>query len=162
MIAIVLEQLKSIKNPISDNLLSIFEGTQEKVSDGYYSSTVFQTKEKYRNDMSLCNSKIVGVFNKTIIETPLIFIKSNFPCIFSSRENQGISFGVTMIDYVSKKPYIVAVVNKSSSYVFKALVYDLKTKTYKETSSEFNCENVDELFNNFQSNLSTLINEFKK
>lgn len=162
MIQIVIGNLKNIKNPTSDKLVSIFNGTQETVAEDYYATTVFETQKKYDTIMSVFDGKACGLCNHSLVETPLIFVHSKFPCVLPSKQGQGIAFGVTLIDYISKTPYIVIVCNKSGAkYELKTLAYDLKTKTYKEGSSTKSCDSTDKVFEFFQSSLSELINKFK-
>jgi len=163
MIAIVLKTLTEINNPISDKLVNIFENKQDSVSDDFYATTVFENQGKYTLETSVFSGQMFGYFNKPIVDTPLAFVRGNFPYVFPSCKNQGVAFGLTMVDYISKKPYIVIVADKTTmdkTYSLKTLVYDLKTKSYEETSVNLICENLTELLDVFKYTLENIINNF--
>ena len=162
MIDIVIQNLKNIKNPVSDKLITIFEGKQEKVSDNFYSQTFFETQKKYSSLMDCLSGDTIATFNKPIVDTPLVFTRSKYPCVTPSIIGQGVDFGVVMVDYVSNIPYIVLVAEKSSNgYRFKSLTFDVKTKTYSETSTDITCSNYETLSSSFKDSLGLMINKYK-
>lgn len=158
MIQAVVTNLKKMENPISDKLLSIFDNTQTKVDSSFYTSTIFQSWMKYRDVMDSSCSDVEARLSKTVWNTPLSFVRGNCTTIFYSTDNQGVDFGITMVDYRTKKPLIVITVEKKSDYQMKSLCFE--KGQYVEKTTNVNPSNTKDLYESFFNELSSLVNKF--
>lgn len=165
MIQSIIEQLNKIENPISEKLVAINKNIQSEVGSNYYATTVFETYEKYAFEMQSFTMKLVGSNSKKLVETPLIFVRGgNTKPVWSSTKNQGIAFGATLVDYVSKQPLIVFVIDKDGeNYSYKSIIFDITTKTYVTGESKnSSCSSINDLIDFAMLNANLDIDKFYK
>ena len=162
MLQIVINDLQGIDNQIAKDLLSIFKGEQPKVEEGFYESTIFGSQVGYNSAMSYINGNIIGSVNKKIVETPLVFVRGNCTGIWSSSIGQGVAFGFTMVDYVSKKPLIVCTITKNADkFDYKSITWNKETSAYVDSiNSSVDCTNINELLEFVSEKINLDIDKF--
>lgn len=163
MISRVIADLQRIEDTTAEKLVAIFSGTETKVEDSFYASTVFESQEKYNELKGYISGQVVGSVSKKMIETPLVFVRGKEQPVFCSYPTQGIAFGFTLVDYRSSKPLVVATVdNVGAEYEYKSVKWDSVTNTY--TESEFSsmvCEDFKTLIDMVLENLNNDVDKWK-
>lgn len=162
MIAKVIAELEKIEDATAQKLVAIFKGTQAKVEDGLYATTVFKSQEGYTSNTGYLNSQMVGSVQKALVETPLVFTRGKEQPIFCSFKGQGIAFGFTLVDYRSSKPLVVATIDLvGKKYEYKSIKFDKDLNSYTESEfSSVSCSDVKALLTMVLENLSNDVNKW--
>lgn len=147
MIQKVIGALEKIDNQVAKDLLAVFNNTQPTVDAAYYTSTVFETQDKYNNYKGVINGAVTGPVHKQLIDTPLVFVRGKEQPVFCSGKDQGISFGFTMVDYRNSFPLVVAMITKvGSDYEYKSIMFDKTSSTFVDSESAVKaCATIKEL-----------------
>lgn len=146
MLTLVINQVSKLKNKEADDFLEVCNNSGAEVEDAYYTETVFESREKYALHISRIKSNVAGAIKKSMIETPLAFVRgSRLGELNSSFPGKGIKLAYTLIDYRSKKPLIIASIDKvGSAYVYSAQVFEKETNSYRADITNLTCESIQE------------------
>ena len=162
MLQIAINNLEAIDNQIAKDLLSVFKGEQSKVEEGFYESTIFTSQAGYNSTMAIFNSKMISSVNRKLVETPLVFVRGNCTGVWSSSIGQGVAFGFTLVDYVTKKPLIVCTITKNADkFDYKSITWDKETGAYIDgISSSKKCNDTNELLKFVSEKINLDIDKF--
>ena len=131
MIGIVVNKLEQLQdsNVIAKELVTTYKGKRKVEVD--YTKTPYGSFRNYIKNMLIFNGWLKGEFKKDLLDTNLIFIKTNQPVNFMSREDQGVGFGWTLVDYVTKRPIIMNYTDfLNDENVYQKSLLDLRTGEY--------------------------------
>jgi hypothetical protein len=162
MLQIVINNLEGVDNKIAKDLLSVFKSEQSKVEEGFYESTIFGSQAEYSSTMSIFNSKMISSVNRKLVETPLVFVRGNCTGVWSSSIGQGVAFGFTLVDYVTKKPLIVCTITKNADkFDYKSITWDKETSVYIDgIISSKKCKDTNELLQMVTEKMNLDIDKF--
>ena len=134
MLQIVIKNLSNLRtNDVASDLVKTFEGKRPTYSD--YDKTPYRSFRNYQKKMALFNGWLKGKFQKDLVDTNLIFTRTNLPVNFASKEDQGVGFGWTLIDYITKRPIIIDYTDfVNDQNVFKSSKLNLQTGLYDDSS----------------------------
>jgi len=157
MLAIVISNLERVNNDISKEVVDTYFGKKSTRKD--YQNTIYRDFTTYIKKMSMFNGWLKGRFQKDLADTNLIFTKTNQPVNFSSKQDQGIGFGFTLVDYVTKRPMIINYVDDQNK--LKTSIFNKTTGEYVNTEKTIQAATPDELGNKIMDEVKTQINSFK-
>lgn len=152
-----IELLRKQTNAAIVSLLKINDSTADDVTNEYYKATVFDTFEKYQRMIPILENKIIGSQQQAMVNTSLITERGNQSKIYNSNKNKGIGFGFILIDYITKQPLLVVVIDKGAdkAYSYKSAAFNKKLNDWEDSLTiTKNAETTDEL-------ISFCIEQFK-
>jgi len=135
------------ENPTFLKIMEIVNHENQNVEETYYSTTVFESQEKYKTEMSYVSSVIFNNVKKPIVHTDLAFFMGNTGFFFSNSDGQGVGFSFYFIDARTKNPLLCVLVGKATTnYTYQSIVFNDEVGDFVELStSSKKVNNVDEL-----------------
>jgi hypothetical protein len=148
-----ISQLKSENHSVISKLMDIYKGNTPSVD---YSTTIFESLEKYKKAMAMIGGNIIGSQIKNFVNTPLVAERGNQNKTYFSHPDKGVGFGYIFIDYIKKNPLFVLVVDKEGTeYKYSSCAFDKSTKTWVDTKNiTAPASSVNELIDFIITNLS--------
>ena len=137
MLGIVVNNLREIQvaNATAKKVVDTFEG--KKPTNNQYAQTPFGNYRNYSKKMALYNGWLRGKFKEDLIKTDLIFARTNQPVNFASKLDQGVGFGWTLVNYVTKRPVIINYTDyENGKTTLKSSLLNLNTGVYEDFSQD--------------------------
>lgn len=133
----IIEVLKNIDNTIAKTLVSIVDQTLPAVEDAYYETTVYKSKQEYTKNQYQVRQAFTNHFTKELVETPLTFVRGNLGTVWNASAGTGITAGTVLIDYRTKNPLLLIVIDKNgTTYRYQSAKYNTTTNTYDQLTNK--------------------------
>lgn len=149
-----IDKIKNVDNTVIKSLVAINDGTSASVD---YASTIFGSFEGFQNAQNSIEGALLGSQQKALVNTPLIPEQGNDSKLYAATKDHGVGFGLIFIDYKTKDPKLVVVVD-GSSYSSASLQKD---GSFKNRTASLTFASVNELISAAVAELSTDVNAFK-
>jgi len=157
MITKVITSLEKIDNGVAKKLLAIFTNNLEKVDSSYYANSLFENQENYKKLSEQLTGKILESVHRKLVETPLAFTRGKERPVFFAGVDQGVDFGLTLVDYRSSKPLVIITLEfKDSKYYYKSIIFNKESGEYTTSiSKNKSCTEFNQLVNFVLEHLNT-------